>query len=224
MQQTRPLPARRVLVAGATGLVGRDIVQALLDDPDVAEVHTLGRRPPAQTHAKLQHHASDLRQVPALPALDAACIALGTTIKVAGNQQAFRAVDHDAVLAVARAARAAGARRLGLVSAMGADPYSRVFYSRVKGEAEDAVAALGFETLVLARPSLLVGDRAAMQQPQRRGETIAAFLSAALRPLIPANYRAIQARDVARALVAAVARGAPGRQLLLSGQMQDRGD
>jgi uncharacterized protein YbjT (DUF2867 family) len=224
MQQTRPLPARRVLVAGATGLVGRDIVQALLDDPDVAEVHTLGRRPPAQTHAKLQHHASDLRQVPALPALDAACIALGTTIKVAGSQQAFRAVDHDAVLAVARAARAAGARRLGLVSAMGADPHSRVFYSRVKGEAEDAVAALGFETLVLARPSLLVGDRTAMQQPQRRGETIAAFLSAALRPLIPANYRAIQARDVARALVAAVARGAPGRQLLLSGQMQDRGD
>lgn len=223
MEQTRPLPAQRVLVAGATGLVGRDIVQALLDDPNVAEVHTLGRRPPAQTHAKLQHHASDLRQIPALAALaplDTAYIALGTTIKVAGSQQAFRAVDHDAVLAVARAARAAGARRLGLVSAMGADPHSRLFYSRVKGEAEDAVAALGFETLVFARPSLLVGDRAAMQQPQRRGETIGALLSAALRPLIPANYRAIQARDVAHALVAAVARGAPGRQLLLSGQMQ----
>lgn len=227
MVSTRPQPAQRVLVAGATGLVGRDILQALLEDPGIAEVHTLGRRPPAQSHAKLQHHASDLRQVPALAALaplDAAYIALGTTIKVAGSQQAFRAVDHDAVLAVARAARAAGARRLGLVSAMGADPHARLFYSRVKGEAEEAVAALGFETLVLARPSMLVGDRAAMQQPTRPGETIAAAISAVLRPLIPANYRAIQARDVARALVAAVARGEPGRQLLLSGQMQDHRD
>lgn len=209
-----------VLLAGATGLVGREILALLLADREVAAVHTLGRRAPPTQHAKLHHHSSDLRSIPALPPLDSAFIALGTTIKVAGSQQAFRAVDHDAVLAVARAARAAGARRLGLVSAMGADPHSRVFYSRVKGEAEDAVAALGFETLVLARPSLLVGDRAAMQQPQRRGETIGALLSAALRPLIPANYRAIQARDVARALVAAVARGAPGRQLLLSGQMQ----
>lgn len=211
-----------VLLAGATGLVGREILALLLADRGVAAVHTLGRRAPPTPHARLHHHGSDLRSITALPPLDSAFIALGTTIKVAGSQQAFRAVDHDAVLAVARAARAAGARRLGLVSAMGADAHSRVFYSRVKGEAEDAVAALGFETLVLARPSLLIGDRAAMQQPTRRGETMAAVLSAALRPLIPANYRAIQARDVAHALVAAVARGAPGRQLLLSGQMQNQ--
>jgi uncharacterized protein YbjT (DUF2867 family) len=213
-----------VLLAGATGLVGREILALLLADPAVAAVHTLGRRPPPppQAHAKLTHHASDLRQIPALPRLHAAYIALGTTIKVAGSQQAFRAVDHDAVLAVARAARATGATRLGIVSAMGADAGSRLFYNRVKGEAEQAVAQVGFDTLVIARPSLLVGDRASMDQPVRSGEVLGAKVSAALRPLIPANYRAIHAHDVARALVAAVAQARPGRQVLLSGQMQPR--
>ena len=209
-----------VLLAGGTGLVGREILLALLEDPGVAQVHTLGRRAPPQQHAKLQHHASDLRQIPPLPTLDTAFIALGTTIKVAGSQEAFRAVDFEAVQAVARAARTAGATRLGLVSAMGADAGARLFYSRVKGEAEDALTALGFASLVIARPSMLVGDRSALNQPERRGEVIAAAVSAALRPLIPANLRAIRARDVAQALVAAVARGAPGRHVLLSGQMQ----
>ncbi len=211
-----------VLLAGATGLVGREILALLLADPGIAQVHTLGRKPPTQTHAKLTHHASDLRQIPGLPALHAAYIALGTTIKVAGSQEAFRAVDHDAVLAVARAARAAGATRLGLVSAMGADAASRVFYNRVKGEVEAAAAALGFTTLVIARPSLLIGDRGPLGQPERRGEIVGEAIGRLLRPLIPANLRPIRAADVAGALVAAVSQGAPGRQVLLSGQMQPR--
>jgi uncharacterized protein YbjT (DUF2867 family) len=223
MAETPATNRQTVLLAGATGLVGREILQALLDDAAVAQVHTLGRRPPAQTHPKLQHHTSDLRAMPTLPALDAAFIALGTTIKVAGSQAAFRAIDFDAVLAVARAARAAGAQRLGVVSAMGADTTSRLFYSCVKGEAEQALATLGFDTLVIARPSMLVGDRAALHQPKRRGEIMAAAVSRLLRPLIPSNYRAIHARDVARALVASVAQGTPGRQVLLSGQMQTAG-
>lgn len=209
-----------VLLAGATGLVGREILALLLADRGVAAVHTLGRRAPPTPHAKLHHHPCDLRSIPALPPLHTAFIALGTTIKVAGSQKAFRAVDHDAVLAVARAARAAGARRLGLVSAMGADAGSRVFYNRVKGEVEQAIAQIGFETLVIARPSLLVGDRGPLGQPARRGEIVGKAISRWLRPLIPANYRAIRAGDVAHALVSTVARGAPGRSLLLSGQMQ----
>ncbi|RYY95829.1 MAG: nucleoside-diphosphate sugar epimerase [Comamonadaceae bacterium] len=221
---TAPFPStgRHVLLAGATGLVGREILALLLADAAVAQVHTVGRRPPAKTHAKLRHHVSDLRSVPSLPPLDAAFIALGTTIKVAGSQEAFRAVDHDAVLAVARAAQAAGAQRLGVVSAMGADAKSRIFYNRVKGEAEDALAALGFASLVIARPSLLIGDRAALDQPVRTGEGIGALVSAALRPLIPANYRAIRVEHVAQALVGAVNRAAPGRTVLLSGRMQPR--
>lgn len=210
----------KVLLAGATGLVGREILARLLADRSVTEVHTLGRRAPPAPHARLHHHISDLRSIPTLPPLHTVFIALGTTIKVAGSQEAFRAVDHDAVLAVARAARAAGAMRLGLVSAMGADAGSRIFYNRVKGEVEQATAQIGFETLVIARPSLLVGERGTLGQPTRRGEIVGEAVSRLLRPLIPANYRAIRAADVARALVDAVGQGQPGRRVLLSGQMQ----
>src|SRR5688572_14899351 len=129
--------ARVVVVAGASGLVGREILQGLLADDSVAAVHSLGRRELPLTHPKLTQHRGDFKALPALPRVDEAFIALGTTIKVAGSQQAFRAVDFDAVVAVAKAAKAAGARRLGVVSAMGANPRSTIFYNRVKGEMED---------------------------------------------------------------------------------------
>ena len=127
-------------VAGATGLVGREILRGLLADETVAAVHALGRRPLALQHPRLTSHVVEFASLPTLPALDEVYLALGTTIKVAGSQAAFRAIDFDANLAVARAAKAAGARRVGLVSAMGADARSRIFYSRVKGELEEALA------------------------------------------------------------------------------------
>lgn len=214
---------RRVLLAGATGLVGGAILRGLLADDTVASVHVLARRPLPVTHPKLQAQVvaqmADFAALPALPALDEAYLALGTTIKVAGSQAAFRAVDFDANLAVARAARGAGVRRLGLVSAMGADPRSRVFYNRVKGELEEAVKALGIEGLVIARPSLLLGDRAVLGQPPRAGEHVGALLAGVLRPLIPARYRPIRAVDVARALLVHVPR-AEGEQVLPSDAMQ----
>jgi uncharacterized protein YbjT (DUF2867 family) len=132
----------------------------------------------------------------------------------------FRAVDHDANLAVATAARAAGAARLGLVSAMGADRGSPVFYSRVKGELEDHLAGLGYQGMVIARPSLLVGDRTVLGQPVRPGEQWGDAVGRWLRPLIPANYRPILARDVAHALLRAVP-SARGIQVLPSGRMQE---
>ena len=133
----QPAPAsgqRSALVAGATGLVGRALVQGLLADDAVAAVHVLARRALAFQHPKLTVHLVDFAALPALPPTQEVYLALGTTIKVAGSQPAFRAVDFDANLAVASAARQAGAKRLGLVSAMGADARSAIFYSRVKGE------------------------------------------------------------------------------------------
>jgi uncharacterized protein YbjT (DUF2867 family) len=138
---------------------------------------------------------------------------------VAGSQEAFRAVDFDANLAVARAALAAGARRAGLVSAMGASAKSAIFYSRVKGELEDALAALAFEGLVIARPSMLAGDRGSLGQPERRGEKIALAVSRLLGPLFPANYRSVPARAVARSLLTRVP-AARGREVVLSGAMR----
>lgn len=217
-----PLPSgspRTVVLAGATGLVGRELLQGLLADDSVAAVHALVRRPLALEHRKLTTHLVDFAALPALPPVDEAYLALGTTIKVAGSQAAFRAVDFEANLAVAVAAQVAGARRLGLVSAMGADSQSPLFYNRVKGELEAAVGTLGYEGTVVARPSLLVGDRTTLGQPTRRGEEVGEKIGRWLGPLIPDNYRPIAARDVAAALLRTVPR-ARATQVLLSGQMQ----
>lgn len=218
-QPGTPDTPRAVAVAGATGLVGRGLVERLCAEPAVTVVHALARRPLDLQHPKLRMHVVDFAALPALPPLDEVYLALGTTIRLAGSQAAFRAVDFDANLAVARAAQAAGARRAGLVSAMGANARSSVFYSRVKGELEDALAALHFDALVIARPSMLRGDRDALGQPARAGEQRWARLDALLRPLIPANLRAIDAVDVAAALVRQVPL-THGQQVLPSGAMQ----
>ena len=134
----------RALLAGATGLIGRELLALLLQDERYAKVHVLLRRARARPATRPQARParrSISRALPALPAVDDVYVALGTTIKVAGSQAAFRAVDFDAVVATARAAREAGARRLAVVSALGADANSSVFYNRVKGEMQDAVAA-----------------------------------------------------------------------------------
>src|SRR5262245_32404625 len=210
---------RTVALAGATGLVGREIFQGLLKDTSVIAIHVLTRRPLETIDPKVTAHVVDFRALPTLPPVDEVFLALGTTIKVAGSQEAFRAIDFDANLAVARAALAAGARRAGLVSAMGASAKSGIFYSRVKGELEDALSALAFDGLVIARPSILAGDRGSLGQPERRGEKIAMTVSRVLRPLIPANYRSIAAADVAKALLERVP-AARGREVILSGAMQ----
>jgi uncharacterized protein YbjT (DUF2867 family) len=209
-----------VMVAGATGLVGREVLAALLADRRTGTVHALGRKAPGLQAPQVVAHTVDFARLPVLPRVDEVYIALGTTIKTAGSQQAFRAIDLDAVVAIAAAARAAGAKRLGIVSAMGADARAKVFYNRTKGEMEQAVAALGFDTLVLARPSLLVGDRAALDQPTRPGERAGLWLSRLLKPVIPGNYLPIRASRVAASLVAAVRDGPAGQRILLSGAMQ----
>lgn len=212
--------ARTIALAGATGLVGREILRGLVADPAVAAIHVLGRRP-VKAPPKVTSHVVDFRTLPALPRLDEVYLALGTTIKVAGSQEAFRAVDFDANLAVAKAALSAGARRCGLVSAMGANAKSRIFYTRVKGELEDALTALPFERLVIARPSMLAGDRESLGQPARSGEGIALAVSRLLGPLIPKNYRSVATADVAKSLLMRVPAGR-GREVVLSGDMQPR--
>ena len=158
--------------------------------------------------------------LPSLPPVDDVYIALGTTMAAAGGQNAFRAIDYSAVLATTQAARRAGATRCGVVSAMGADPQSRIFYSRIKGEMERDLQALGFSTLVIARPSVLAGNRQPLHQTPRRGESLSLALLQWLRPLIPANYRAVAARDVAHALVHAVRHGTSGVQVLSGRALQ----
>ena len=212
--------ARVAMVAGATGLVGREILAALLADKSYSKVHSVGRRKIDLQHPKLVQHVVDFASLKDLPPADDVLIALGTTIKVAGSQAAFRAVDFAAVVALARAARAQGATQLGVVSAMGASAKSPIFYNQVKGEMEAAVSALGYASVSIAQPSMLAGDRAALDQPLRSGEGLALTVTRWLKPLIPANYRSVQAADVAAGLLRAVRAGEPGVHRVLSGALQ----
>lgn len=208
------------LLAGASGLVGREIARQW---KGAGRLHLLVRRPTEAAAPNHSVHVVDFAALPPLPKADAAYCALGTTIAVAGSQAAFRAVDFDAVLAFARAARAAGVRRFGVISALGADPRSGTFYNRVKGEAEAALAEVGFASLVIARPSLLDGARSALGQPARRGEALALAFTRPLAGLIPKAWRPIAAERVARALLRAVAEARPGVRVLASAEMQDLG-
>ena len=211
---------RTALVAGATGLVGQAVLTLLLADTRYSAVHVVGRRAPGVYHPKLTAHITSSLTEWASPVVDDVYIALGTTIKVAGSQAAFKAIDHDAVVAIARSAKAAGATRMAVVSAMGADATASVFYNRVKGEMEAAVLKIGFETVVLARPSLLAGDRGVLQQPERLVEKLSLVAFKWLNPLIPNNYRAISAGSVAQAMVSTLHTSGKGQQVLLSGHMQ----
>jgi uncharacterized protein YbjT (DUF2867 family) len=222
---------RTALLAGSTGLVGRELLTLLLADGRYSTVHCVGRRAPGIRHPKLVAHIvsnmADPAQLSALPTVDDVYIALGTTIKVAGSQAAFKAIDYDAVVALAQSNIAGAATnsgvsgmRLGVVSAMGADTKSGVFYNRTKGEMEAALSQLGYTSVSIARPSMLAGDRASLAQAARPSEQIGLKLMGAVNFLIPANYKAIEAADVAAALHKMVALGAGGTRVALSGELR----
>lgn len=151
------LTPQHILLAGASGMTGEHLLDRLLNEPTVERVLAPSRRPLAE-HPHLENPVGELLEL--LPALDGpvhtAFCCLGSTIKQAGSQDAFRAVDHDLVVAFGRRALELGARHLVVVSAIGADPRSSVFYNRIKGETEEALKAQGWPQLTLARPSLLL--------------------------------------------------------------------
>jgi uncharacterized protein YbjT (DUF2867 family) len=188
-----------LLMAGATGLVGSRTLPKLLETG--WHVVALGRRPTGKDHPALTEVHTDFRSIPHLPPATTAVCTLGTTIRAAGSQDAFRAIDYSAVLAFARAARAAGCRQCLCVTAIGASPSASAFYSRVKGETERDLEALGFERLDLLQPGLLLGPRA----ERRPVEALFQALAPLLNPLLPGalgRYGAISADAVADAIVA----------------------
>ncbi len=198
------------LVAGATGLIGKELVKQLAAAPGIDEVRALVREalPADLASAKVKVVKVDygkLDPAPEWAAVDCAFCALGTTIKQAGSQEAFRRVDFDYPLAIAKAAREKGARHFLMVTALGASARSNVFYSRVKGEIEEAVRALGFRSVTIARPSMLVG-----RVPPRRTEGLAAAIGF----LVPRPWRPVQAASVARRLIESARDDRPGVRIL----------
>jgi len=205
-------------IAGATGLVGRALCTELPEGLALVRKPTSGLPVPT---AIVDYGRPE--SFVALPAPGRVFIALGTTMAQAGSQAAFRAADFEAVLTVARAAREAGATHCGLVSALAANAGSAVFYNRVKGEAEDALKALGFERLVIARPSLLDGEREKLDQPHRSGEAWSLRLMRPLAGLIPAAWRPISPQRIARAMSLALEAPGPALRVLESSEMQRLG-
>lgn len=203
---------RTALLLGATGLVGGHALRLLARDGRWDRVVTLGRRPMAPASRRHEDHVVDfdrLDEYADLFACDDLFCCLGTTMSQAGSKEAFRRVDLEIPTEAARLAVAGGAAQGLLVSALGADPGSRIFYNRTKGEAEGAFRDVGFEAVQLVRPSLLTGDR----EQTRRGEQVAEAVLSALRPALAGPLRRLRptpAADVARALVAIAAAAPPG--------------
>ena len=200
------------LLAGATGLVGGTLLDILLDAPDYARVYALTRRPYGREHPRLANRVVVFprmaEQLKGMTVNDAYCC-LGTTIAEAGSQEAFREVDLDLVVTFAEAARSFGATRFIVVSSAGADTGAKQFYLRVKGEMEEAVTALGFPSVDILQPSLLLGPRKQMRPMELAGRVLAPVVN----PFLTGKremYRAIPAVTVAKGMLGAARRGTRG--------------
>lgn len=194
---------RIAVVAGHTGLVGRHLLDLLLQDARYTRVIAVGRRAPERSAPRLEivtTEMGDLARVREQLKADDAFCCLGTTIKAAGSKAAFERVDFHMVVDFARATHAAGARRGFVVSSLSADPRSPVYYSRVKGRAEQALGEVGFDALHVVRPSLLLGERTEHRPGEALAQRIAPLIGPFMRGAL-AKYRPIDARDVAQSLV-----------------------
>lgn len=195
---------RKALIVGATGLIGNHLLQYLFNDPTYSEVTALVRNTPLlKKHRKLKEVISDFsnleKTLSTVTANDVFCC-LGTTIKKAGSQDAFRKVDFSLVIDVARVMRQQGAEQFIVISAMGANSSSKVFYNRIKGEMEEALKGLGYPCVRIIRPSLLLGHRAEF----RFGERILIMMSPLWKLLLVGSlkkYRPVEADAVARFMV-----------------------
>ncbi|WP_309120260.1 oxidoreductase [Paenibacillus sp.] len=211
---------KKAVLLGATGLVGAQLLDKLLASPAYGEVTAIVRRPLPERAKLKQVVLADFAAMSGAAfagAEDVFC-ALGTTIKQAGSQARFREVDYDYPVAAARLAKEAGARRYVLVSSMGADPASKIFYSRVKGETEAAIRALQLPMTSIVRPSLLLGDR----RQFRFGERVAALLSRPLAFVFRGSllkYRPIESRDVAAVMLRVAQMYAPGTHIYENDQL-----
>jgi uncharacterized protein YbjT (DUF2867 family) len=210
---------KTALIVGATGLIGKQLLQLLLDDLYFGKVKAITRKPLEIQNAKLENIVLDFEKLSehyaSLKADDVFCC-LGTTIRIAKTKEAFRKVDYEYPLELASISRNQGATQYLLVSALGADKNSKVFYNKVKGEVEEAIGHAAFDTVHIFRPSLLLGDRT----EQRAGEGAATTFFKIFGFLIPAKYKAIDSLKVARAMLTLARENEPGFYFHESGELQ----
>ena len=206
------------VVAGASGLVGSSLTRILLENSEYSQVHILVRKPLDLFHPRLVQHPVDFNQLDAahleFRVNDAFCT-LGTTIAKAGSKNAFYKVDHDFVISFAKIAQKLGASGCFVVSSMGANSTSPIFYNKVKGEVEEDLKKIGFPLLGIFRPSLLLGPRT----EKRAGEKFAGWMMKSLDFIIPAKYKAIHVDKVAKKMMEVALQDHEGIFILESDQL-----
>lgn len=188
------------VIAGSTGLIGKQLLQLLLDDPEYHLVKAITRTPLELKHVKLQNIVADFNRLGEYAdriSGDVVFCCLGTTMKKAGSKEAFRKVDYVYPIELADVTHAAGAQQFLLVSALGADKNASIYYNKVKGEVEEAIGKVGFRSYHIFRPSLLLGPR----NESRPGEDAAKFFYKVFGFLIPEKYKALDSMKVARAML-----------------------
>lgn len=214
---------KTALIAGATGLVGSNLLALLLDDSFYSKVITITRKPLANEHPKHQNIVVDFDRLSDLKDqlhADHVFCCLGTTMKRAGSKEAFWKVDHDYPLQLAKITKENGAESFLLVSALGADKTSSFYYNQVKGHIENDIESLNFESYYIFRPSLLLGDR----NESRAGEDAAKVVYRWFGFLIPQKYKGIEGKTVAKAMQHFAKGGESGKHIKESAVMQQYKD
>ncbi|MFN3840383.1 MAG: oxidoreductase [Cyclobacteriaceae bacterium] len=210
---------RTALVAGSSGLVGKQVLTLLMENDRYTQIKAISRSPLTITHPKIVNLVLNFDRLSEsyqqLKADDVFCC-LGTTIRKAGSAKAFRKVDYDYPVELAKLTRNQGAQTFLLITALGADKHSRIFYNKVKGEVEEALKGAGFNALHIFRPSLLLGAR----DESRAGEDAAKIFYKLFGWVIPEKYKAIEAAKVARAMIACAARNEAGTFIHESKELQ----
>jgi uncharacterized protein YbjT (DUF2867 family) len=218
--------SRSALVVGASGLVGRHLLAILLADDTYSRIIVLTRKSLGFEHPKLVESAVDFNRLEQHQNLikgeDVFCC-LGTTIKVAGSQEAFRKVDFTYVVQTAALSQRNGARQFLVISSLGADIHSRIFYNRVKGEMEEAVAKIPFNAVRILRPSLLLGERRESRPAEALGILLVKALSVLLFIGALRRYRAVHAQTVAKAMVRVAKQQGEGVTIFESEEIQSLG-
>ena len=203
---------KTALVAGASGLTGGYLLTCLLESPEYSTVIAYVRKSSGLTHPKLKEILVDWETLQEPVAAEDVFCCLGTTIKKAGSQKAFRRVDYDYPLQLAQLQYRGGSQQFLLVSAMGADAKSAIFYSRVKGELENALQSIDYKSLHIFRPSFIAGPRKESRPGEKMGLAIFSLLSRLfIGPL--KKYAPIQAEHIARAMLRTAQKNEPGMRL-----------
>jgi len=210
---------KTAIVAGASGLIGKELIQKLISSDQYRRIYVLSRKKSGLVNEKIEELVIDFEKINQLkfdePVDDVFCT-LGTTMKQAGSRDNFKKVDFEYVVALANLGKQAGASKFLVISAMGADSKSAVFYNKVKGMTEEALIKIGFKQLVIFRPSLLLGKRSEV----RFAERLSGAFMKTFNFIIPDNYKAIEAEKVAGSMLKMAINSTEAVLIVKSGEMQ----